>query len=220
MPRSEASQLLERIRAGEDLTSLLNDPGITGNSRPGNFLITSNVGSDDQVPSPDFVPAQRSQVETCLNMDLPLNIAALEIGIDRFFLCLGPLFPITTTETAQNLLQEFVEPLKHGDHGRSLKDRDNSERIRKCAAFSELYGMAAVGLQYNQSNLPILGRINQNTNVDEEATDYSEAMYQHSKHFLDEAIENDPLRAARNCALLTLWNIINHSTVALAYCGM
>jgi hypothetical protein len=71
----------------------------------------------------------------------------------------------------------------------------------------ELCGMAAVGVLYM--------RIDDSSASAELASNF----YSITKHFLDNAIEADPLRATKVCALLALYNIVLHASVALAYVG-
>ena len=77
--------------------------------------------------------------------------------------------------------------------------------------------MAAIGLQYTRDPIPSM-----NFETSTEAGTYAcvSSFYWVSKELLEGAIETNDLEAMKVCAMLSIFNIIAHSTVALAYTGM
>ena len=221
LPEHEATQLFERIRAGNE-TSLINtqdDTRASGSqSKQLNIPTTPSEQTVSTVPDVIVDPLQPKEHDF-LEMRFPADPVVIEIGVKRFFMCLGPMFPITTAEIGQAISHEVLEPLQQHGLRSFLAESNHAEASRKRAALSELCGMAAVGLQYDQDNLPLLGRFDKQYMAEPDDVDYSDMLIRIAKCFLDDIIEINPLRAARTCALLVMWNIINHSTVALSYCG-
>ncbi|KAL9610346.1 MAG: hypothetical protein Q9167_004944 [Letrouitia subvulpina] len=219
---AEANALLYRIRSGTDTSALLdtikqNQPDV----KEWDFSeITTRAGALDPQPiadpSPfDEIDHKRYEEEALLNHNRASASATLKLGIERFSLCGGTIFPILSREDQETLEREIIEPF--GTHGIRWISQATEERVRlsRMAAFSELCGLAAVGLLYNQDTLPSSP---QSTPL--EMAERRKPLYRLSRRFLDEAIENNPLRAMRVCASLTTYNMIAHSTVALAYCDL
>jgi hypothetical protein len=86
---------------------------------------------------------------------------------------------------------------------------EETTTLEQKTALAEICAMASVGILYT--------RIAQE--VDPPSADMAEYLYATAKDLLDSAISTDPLRAMKLCALLGLYNIAVHATVALAYIG-
>ena len=140
----------------------------------------------------------------------------MKTGIDNFFTCTGALFPTFTREEADNMEREIIAPIQAHGYNWLLDSTDEPVSMRRKAALSELCGMAAIGLQYNSSTLPGLGMP---TAREPGLFEFDKAFYAISKRYLDTAIESNPFRAMKLCALLSMFNVITHSSVALAYVG-
>jgi hypothetical protein len=77
--------------------------------------------------------------------------------------------------------------------------------------------MAAVGLQYTKDPIPALDFEPTSENG---MYQYVAIFYEATKHLMDTTIENNVLNAIKVCAVMCVFNIILHSTVALANAGM
>ncbi|KAL9038923.1 MAG: hypothetical protein Q9214_005087, partial [Letrouitia sp. 1 TL-2023] len=217
---AEANALLYRIRSSTDTSAVLDT--IKENQPDAeqwyfSKIITEDDALDSQTigeSSPfDGMDRKQYEEEALLNVNTASASATIKLGIDRFCLCGGTMFPIFPQEDQETLEREIIEPF--GTHGIRWISQAPDERVRlsRMAAFSELCGLAAVGLLYNQDTLPSSP---QSTPL--EMAERRKPLYRLSRRFLDEAIENNPLRAMTVCASLTTYNMIAHSTVALAYC--
>lgn len=78
------------------------------------------------------------------------------------------------------------------------------ERPLSKVAACELCALAAVGTQFSGGEIPSEG---------------ADVLYSIARHFLDDVISSSPLRAVKVVALFSMFNIVNHATVALAYIG-
>lgn len=128
----------------------------------------------------------------------------LKEPIDRFFNCVGALFYIMDKDEVQKNIEsirDFDMPL--GDMVTMNVD------ARTTTTAAELAGMAAVGVVHSRLANPAAAR-------PAELADY---FYAVSKLGLDAAIEYNPLRAVKICALIAMYNVIVHASVALAYLG-
>jgi hypothetical protein len=124
--------------------------------------------------------------------------------LEWFFNCVGALFYIMSpVEVDKNIqsIQQVQVPL--GD----IVSTNDDPKMTTIAA--ELAGMAAIGVVHatlaDPSKAPPA-----------ELADY---FYEVAKNGLDAAIEYSPLSAIRICALIAMYNIIVHATVALSYLG-
>jgi hypothetical protein len=132
------------------------------------------------------------------------TVQGLEGPLQWFFNCVGALFYITNREEVQKNIESLDEihvPL--GDIVTSNKD------LKKITVAAEIAGMASIGIVHahlaNSAAAPPV-----------ELSDY---FYTVAKLGLDASIRYDPLRAVKICALLAMYNVIVHATVALAYLG-
>jgi hypothetical protein len=146
---------------------------------------------------PDSVvsPSTRSRYATAQDLAGP---------IAWFLNCVGALFYIVSKDEAEESIQSINHistPL--GDIVAGNKDPSTTTLA------AELAGMASVGVVHAQLADPAAA-------PPAELADY---FYAVAKLGLDVAIEHSPLRAIKICALIAMYNIIVHATVALAYLG-
>jgi hypothetical protein len=129
----------------------------------------------------------------------------LRAPLEWFFNCVGALFYIMNREEVEESMETIVSIQKPiGDIVAANKDAQTT------TIAGELAGMASIGVVHAQLANPA-------TAPPAELADY---FYAVAKLSLDVAIEYNPLRAVKICALIAMYNIIVHATVALAYLGM
>jgi hypothetical protein len=124
--------------------------------------------------------------------------------LERFFNCVGALFYIMSPDEVEKNMQSVQHmqvPL--GD----IVSANEDPKMTTIAA--ELAGMAAIGIVHATLADP-------NAAPPAELADY---FYGVAKNGLDAAIECSPLTAVKICALIAMYNIIVHATVALSYLG-
>ncbi|KAH4000291.1 hypothetical protein HBI81_052490 [Parastagonospora nodorum] len=170
----------------------ISTPSASYNTEP---LDLARVFDDRILVQPETVASlsTRTSYATVLDLNEP---------IDWFFNCVGALFYIMDKDVAQRSIEsikDFHMPL--GD----LVTMNVDARTTTTAA--ELAGMAAVGVVHSRLAEPDAAR-------PAELADY---FYAVAKLGLDVAIEYNPLRAVKICALVAMYNIIVHASVALAY---
>lgn len=122
-----------------------------------------------------------------------------------FFNCVGALFYIMDPEEVHKSIGSLEDVrLPLGD----MVAKNQDGRTTTIAA--ELAGMASIGVIHAQLADPA-------TAPPAELGDY---FYAVARLGLDAAIEYSPRRAVKICALIAMYNIIVHATIALAYLGM
>ena len=84
-----------------------------------------------------------------------------------------------------------------------------SRSLRLRTQVAELAGMAAIGVVHSQLVDPVASPPIQ----------LADHLYTLARYGLDFALRHDPLRAMKVAALLAMYNIIVHATVALSYAG-
>lgn len=127
--------------------------------------------------------------------------------LEWFFNCVGALFYIMN----RNEVQQKMEALRASpDAYTPLGDLVASGKDLHIATIAaELAGMASIGVVHAQLADPA-------TAPPANLADY---FYAVAKMGLDAAIESNPSRAVKICALLSMYNIVVHAKVALAYLG-
>jgi hypothetical protein len=132
------------------------------------------------------------------------TVQALEGPLEWFYNCVGALFYIMNRDDVDRSVKSIrgnQSPL--GDIVAAGED------LGTTTIAAELAGMAAIGVVHAQLADPT-------TAPPAELADY---FYRVAKLGLDYAIQYNGLRAAKICALLAMYNVIVHATVALAYLG-
>jgi hypothetical protein len=128
----------------------------------------------------------------------------LAVPVDWFLNCVGALFYIVNKEEAEANIRSISHvSMPLGDIVAKMKD----SRMTTVAA--ELAGMASVGVVHAQLGDP----------AGAPPLELADYFYAVAKLGLDVAVEYSPLRAIKICALIAMYNIMVHATVALAYLG-
>jgi hypothetical protein len=132
------------------------------------------------------------------------TVQALGGPLEWFYNCVGALFYIMNKDDVDRSIQSIQEiQLPLGDIVEA------AENLGTTTIAAELAGMAAIGVIHAQLAHPA-------TAPPAELADY---FYRVAKLGLDNAIQYNGMRAAKICALLAMYNVIVHATVALAYLG-
>lgn len=142
------------------------------------------------------------------------RISALMSGFEAFFRCTGSLFYVYTEEEGDSLQQDVLKHLSPTDW---LDGDSQGVESEVAISFAEMCGMSAIGLQYTIEPIPAMGYTGSKADG---SFEFTGDFYRIAKQLLDEAIGFNPLRAMKLCTLLSLYNIIAHSSVALAYAGL
>lgn len=215
----EAKQLLDRIRAGDDISSLLRDGhlGKLAASEQGNAGPSPPSSMEDFTASFMDQPSFLSPCDPLGNMTPPTDIsegvgdpvqyvrptktvnlkAVLEI----------PLPDFDTFKDAINYFYECTGSLFHSftlEEGQELLERLSKHQAGDIpkALLCEISSMAAVSSLYSRGKI---------------APELTDSFYTMAKQYLDDSIEANPFRATKVCVLLAMFNIVNKGTVALAY---
>jgi hypothetical protein len=132
------------------------------------------------------------------------TVQALEGPLEWFYNCVGALFYIMNRDDVERSVESIQgNQLPLGDIVAA------GENLGTTTIAAELAGMAAIGVVHAQLADPAIA-------PPAELADY---FYRVAKLGLDYAIQYNGLRAAKICALLAMYNVIVHATVALAYIG-
>ncbi|KAH7061420.1 hypothetical protein B0J12DRAFT_294425 [Macrophomina phaseolina] len=209
LPAEEAAQILERIRSSNDPSAVLDSfsSGSTGSKRPRSpDSSISPATSDHRTPQPP--PAKRSNRRISISetdirpadlfpnssRDPPaytlLRSPACRDAFQYFIKCTGVLFHIFTKEQGDRAFDDIM---------------CNAESAVSKLSMCEVCASAAVGSQYSQGKVP---------------AHVGHQFYDVARHLLDDAIQLDPLRGMKICALLAMYNIVIKGSVAFAYIEM
>lgn len=127
--------------------------------------------------------------------------------IDTYFGIIGKLFYVLERDIIDATLQDLrasgyaTTPLS------SFFSRNYSLRVRTQVA--ELAGMAAIAVIHAQLMDP----------ENSPPIELADQFYTIAKHGLDFALQFHPVRAMKVAALVSMYNIVVHATVALSYAG-
>lgn len=142
-------------------------------------------------------------------------IAALENGVEAFFLCTGCGLYIYEQDAAHRVLGINRSHTRHaGAYWAQLFLRV-SPLIQLKASLCSVCIMAAVGLQYTMNAFPA-PRLE--PSAENGWCEYITVFCKFTKHLMEVVIEAD-LEAMKLCASLCVCNAIRHTTAALAYTG-
>jgi hypothetical protein len=143
-------------------------------------------------------------------------ISALKGGVDAFSLCIGCIFHIYSRQEAESLLTEVLPDLEKLDYTWDqlifVSPMDRKVNALLCAVTI----MGAIGLQYTRDPIPAMSFT---SSIENGTYCYTTIFYNLSKALLQDAIEENSLGAMKICASLSVFNIMAHSTMALAFTG-
>jgi hypothetical protein len=137
-----------------------------------------------------------------------ITLRKLDRLLNTFFDIIGKLFHVARRDEVFATLETLREASHRETRLADLVTPACDMQLR--TEVSELAGMAAIGVVHAQLTDPT-------SSPPIELADY---LYTMAKCGLDCAIQQDPLRAMKIAALLSMYNIVVHSTVALTYAGM
>jgi hypothetical protein len=211
---SEAGRLLEAIRSGDDLRSLVRGRGTESQTvssseeySPANVL--AGLESAQHTPEIAVSPVVGSFGSTLDDLsyqnaifnqalqNLPLNMDSmstngsekLKKGIESFFMRGGSMFHVFSRDEMSS-------------HWESFFDSDNhSGRNSTIACLS---AVAAVGYQWL-------------VEVAEKQT--GNAFYSISRHYLEDLLHFRPFDGIKVCTLMSMFNVLNRPTISLVYVG-
>ncbi|KAF2800112.1 hypothetical protein K505DRAFT_320727 [Melanomma pulvis-pyrius CBS 109.77] len=136
-----------------------------------------------------------------------VTITTVRNAVSMFFNATGLLFHVFTKDQADYIQHELLNEFRFPSDTPFTTIIGNIISLKDKADLAELCGMAAVGLLYlrlgDKDQAPPVG--------------LSDYFYSTARQMLDSAIEADPLRAMKMCALLAMYNIVVKGSVALAY---
>lgn len=163
-----------------------------------NRVATLEKACEQKVDNPAIRSAFPSQDAT---------LQVLDSLLATFFDVIGKLFYIAEKDEVKST----VESLRASGHdGIPLADLvTHSRSVHLRTQVSELAGMASIAVVHAQLIDPI-------TSPPIELADH---LYTIARYGLDSALQYDPLRAMKVAALLSMYNIVVHATVALTYAG-
>ncbi len=163
----------------------------------------------DTSQSPQAGPSLETHSTVDKSLDAPLNsIRELDKLLDTFFDCIGALFYITDRDHADAIFKAICA--SDHVHVPVAKIGYNSNDLQLRTLVSEIAGMAAIGVVHFQLADP------KHAPPPQVADD----LYLIARNGLEAAIQYNPLRAMKLAALLAMYNIIVHATVALSYAGL
>ncbi|KAF2019938.1 hypothetical protein BU24DRAFT_129893 [Aaosphaeria arxii CBS 175.79] len=159
--------------------------------------------SNSQTETPDV------ELADAQFMSRNVTVTTIRRAVDMFFSSTGLLFYIVPKDQQESL---FRSALSRDDGPMPLDSPfvdllRNSTGLEAKARLAEISGMAAIGLLY-------LRIADEEHAPPEKMAHY---FYSIAKQMLDSAVEANPLRAMKVCALLTLYNIYVKARVAMAY---
>lgn len=209
LPPDEAADILERIRSSDDPSAVLDSftPDSRGSKRPrspeARVSPASSGPSSSQTPPakrPSYgIPTPESEIRPSdLFQASSRESAAFSLlkspvcrdAVQYFIKCTGILFHIFTKDQGDRAFDEMLRGAE-----------STVPRISMC----EVCASAAVGSQYSHGKV---------------SAQAGHQFYNIARHLLDDAIQVDPLRGMKVCALLAMYNIVIKGSVALAFIGM
>ncbi|KAK0619661.1 hypothetical protein B0T14DRAFT_566490 [Immersiella caudata] len=209
-PHEEAQRMLQHIRSADDIVSLsgqVGDAAYNFNAALGDGITSGSVScpsSASRGSSPftvghgDLPPVLRPPDSTIRDPDSLIrfimpNEDAIRAAVRNFYACSGGLFHAFP----QRQVEEYCNRIF--DNGHRL---DVSQRVAICCVCC----VAAVGVQYYPTDVTL--------NVDRGS---AALLYDISRHYFANILEEQPLEAIKVCAILAMYNIFEKATAGLAY---
>ncbi|KAK4450192.1 nitrogen assimilation transcription factor nit-4 [Podospora aff. communis PSN243] len=209
-PQEEAQRLLQHIRSVDDIVSLSGQVGdvppsfnaaLVDGLASGSVSCPSStsrgsspqtVGHGDSPPvlqPPEFTA---QDPDSLIRFILPKEDAT-RAAVRNFYACSGGLFHAFP----QYQIEEYCRGIFDKDYR-----LDVSQRVAICCVSC----VAAVGVQYYPTG--------SNKNVDRSS---AALLYDISRHYFADILEEQPLEAIKVCAILAMYNVLEKSTAGLAY---
>ena len=217
---TESERLVQRIRTGENLSSIVDDPEASPavfetlteqSSSSGSALDTTphleNLDIDPLIPAGPVTLKGKTPVHTVSLADGAVGLTTAEVpfivqmklptsefvraALEAFFSSTGKLFQFFSREQAARYYDMVF-------------DQDSTEVSKVAVCCVAL--VAAMGLQYEQSE----------ENASREKMD---GLYNVAKHYYEAVLVEHPLDAIKVCGLLAMFNIFDKVTISLAYIG-
>jgi hypothetical protein len=212
-PQEEAQRLLQHIRSVGDIVSLSGQVGDV----PYNFnaaLVdglasgsvscpssTSRGSSPQTVGHGDSPPVLQPPEFTARDPDSLIRFImpkedATRAAVRNFYACSGGLFHAFP----QYQIEEYCRAIFDNDY-----HLDVSQKVAICCVCC----VAAVGVQCYPTG--------SDKDVDRNS---ASLLYDISRHYFADILEEQPLEAIKVCAILAMYNVLEKSTAGLAYVGM
>ncbi|KAK3382749.1 hypothetical protein B0T24DRAFT_672711 [Lasiosphaeria ovina] len=210
-PDSDAESLFRRIRSSSDILALIEmDDSVVSSPSSGSSMSINEkltprraspltASSDDEMRfsfgSPLSNSSSFSSPQLLANASASLirlvmpNAATTKAATESFYRSSGRLFHVFSEEQVASY---------HSDVYQGDNNPIPNQKIATCC----LAAVAAVGVQYNEDDF-------------EEGM--SEVYYNIAAHYFSSFIGELPLDAIKSCAVLAMYNVMDKSTVALAY---
>ncbi|KAI9687648.1 MAG: hypothetical protein M1820_010419, partial [Bogoriella megaspora] len=147
----------------------------------------------------------------------PDALTALESGVEAFHSCTGCIFHVFDKSEAESLFSTVAQAIREAGEDWPSVIFGDSTVIRIRASLCAVSIMAAIGLQYTRD--PI-NSMNFEPSKRTGTYAYVNVFYELSKHSMEAAIEYSPVDAMKICAAISMFNIIGHATIAVAYTEM
>ncbi|KAK1835722.1 hypothetical protein QBC39DRAFT_339461 [Podospora conica] len=202
----EATMLLRRMRTVDDIVSLsdidtdsTSEQSVTAGSAVTDIVRTSSsqtfsqsasssTGSDGQLIKANSNRGTMDNTACLIRLMIPSAQQTLA-AIRSFYSSSGKLFHVFTQEQADG-------------YYRSIFGLEGIPNTSQKVAIACICSIAAVGVQYNALDFD---------------KDADLVFYDIARHFFVNTVEESPLDAVKVCAMLTMYNIMNKTTVALAF---
>lgn len=224
-PAADASRAYEMLRSGVPASRLLeilkvdtSGPSQQSSATSSSWRRPAVVIEPEMLRTKEteFFAASSDVQDLLAALQKPIAWSALKSGVDAFYLCLRCIFHIFDPDEGESLLLQVMPAIEEaGRDWTMLIFEDASPRQMKASLCAACI-MAALGLQYTCDPIPAL---NFATSRHNNTYSYAYVFYWISKQLIGDAIENDDLETMKICAAMSVFNIIEHSTVALAYVG-
>ena len=213
----EAQEFLGFLRSAEpvDVESLKN----WFHERRSGHRQDENIGSRDvDMNQSSMLDETRAKAPKAIGFDhlqdrsspaTLITISSVKAAVEMFLQSAGMLFHVFTRKQVDAIYQDTLTKAHYHENFCFLNVLTEETSARRNTQLAELCGMAALGTLYVRVS-------SQDTKPPPEAADF---LYSMTKSLLDSAIQLNPMRAMKVCALLAMYNIVLKATVALAYVG-
>lgn len=148
------------------------------------------------------------------------TLPGLKAGLQSFKTYTALVFYVYKPEELEQSIQDVLAGLNQVGADWILEAQDN-EIHRRRSMLSELFAIAALGLQHIDEPISQEPSFTADTpGAISDVDGLSRTFYQISKALLDETIEYSPYNAMKLCTMFGIFNVVEHSTVALAFTNL